>query len=447
MDIDIDTGAVLQEDHLKKVVGLSGAVSIAAGQVIGAGIMTLTGVAIGMTGGSVVLAYLLAALITIFAALPITYMAASLPTTGGNYRYTSRLISPAVGFLYLMVFLAGQITLAMYALSFAEYFTSIVPVVPFRLVAFLFITVFYLSNLFGVKSAANIQKLMMLVLLVSLLIFVYMGMGKIDMETFSGQNLFTGGYRGFFTATALLTFATSGAVVIAEMGGELKNPGRDIPIAIIVSTLVIGILYAFVATVAVGVLPLHKTAFQPMALVAHEIFSGPLFYFFIIGGALCALATTMNATFSWLPKGLLIACEDGWLPEKLGAVNEKYGTAHFILTLLYIIGVIPILTGISLRFIAEWGTGAILVANILPVLSSLSLAGKYPEAHRASAFRFPAPVLVLLVVIAVVLQGIQGYFLLSDIPSSSLLATLVFLVLTLLYINWRRGKINIRRNF
>ena len=77
---------VLQEDHLKKVVGLSGAISISTGQVVGAGIMTLTGVGIGLTGSSVVLAFLLAAVITIFAALPITYMAASLPTTGGNYQ-------------------------------------------------------------------------------------------------------------------------------------------------------------------------------------------------------------------------------------------------------------------------------------------------------------------------------------------------------------------------
>lgn len=426
---------------------MSGAISISTGQVIGAGIMTLTGVGIGMTGNSVVFAFLLAAVITIFAALPTTYMAATLPTTGGNYRYTSRLLSPPVGFFHLLVFLVGQITLAMYALSFAEYFESIVPAAPIRFIAFLFITLFYLSNLFGVKSAANIQKVMMLILLITLLFFVIMGLREVQTLTFFGPSLFTGGYRGFFTATALLTFATSGAVVIAEMGGELKNPGRDIPIAIIVSTVGIGILYAFVATVAVGILPLEQTAFQPLANVARKIFPGPLFYFFIIGGAMCALATTMNATFSWLPKGILIACEDGWLPKSLGRVNEKYGTPHYILTILYIVGVIPICSGLSLRFISELGTGAIMIANILPVLASLFLARKYPKAHRASKFKFPESILVVLVVIAIVLQAIQGYFLLTDIPSTSLMATAGYVALAIVYIIWRYKKTQILRNF
>ena len=335
----------------------------------------------------------------------------------------------------------------MYALSFAEYFESIVPAAPVRLIAFLFITLFYLSNLFGVKSAANLQKIMMLILLITLLYFVVVGLREVQTSAFSGPTLFTGGYRGFFTATALLTFATSGAVVIAEMGGELKNPGRDIPVAIIVSTVAIGVLYAFVAIVAVGILPLEQTEFQPLARVARTILPGPLFYFFIIGGAMCALATTMNATFSWLPKGILIACQDGWLPQCIGKVNEKYGTPHFILTILYIIGIIPICTGLSLRFISELGTGAIMIANILPAIASLFLARRYPEAHRVSKFKFPESILVVLVVIAVILQAIQGYFLLTDIPATSLMATAGYIALAIAYIMWRYRKIEIVRKF
>ncbi len=409
--------------------------------------MALTGVGIGMTGASLVLAFVMAAVLTIIACLPTAYMGASLPTTGGNYRYSSRLLSPPFGFFHLLLFWLGQITLAMYALSFAEYLESIVPGIPMRLVAFLFITFFYIANLFGVKSAVNIQKILLAVLLISLLVFLVVGMGKVDVDMFSGETLFTGGIRGFLTASALMTFATSGAVVVAEMGGELKNPGRDIPIAIIASTIIIGVLYALIAIVAVGVLPLEKTAYHPLSNVAREIFPSPVFYFFIIGGALCALATTMNATFSWLPKGVLIACQDRWLPKGLGKVNEKFGTPHFILTLLYIIGLIPIMSGVSLKFISELGTGVILIANILPVISSLFLAKKYPEAHQASKFKFSPLMLKVIVTIAIVVLSVQGYFLLSDIPPKTLLAAGVYIILALLYTLWRYKKTETSRNF
>jgi len=437
----------LQEDHLKKVIGLGGAISLSIGQIIGAGIMALTGVGIGMTGGSIVLAFLMAAVFMVIACLPSAYMGASLPTTGGGYRYTSRLMSPSFGFIYLLLFWLGQISLAMYALSFGEYVESIAPGAPVRLIAFLFMTVFYLTNLFGMKSAANIQKIMMLVLLAALLFFVIMGVGDVNLDTFSGPTMFTGGIRGFITASALMTFATAGAVVVAEMGGEMKNPGRDIPISIIASTIIVGILYALVSVVAVGILPLDQTAFQPLSNVAREIFSTPMFYFFIIGGALCALATTMNATFSWLPKGILIACQDGWLPKSFGKVNEKFGTPHFILTFLYIIGVIPIFSGLSLKFIAQLGTGTILIASTLPVLSSLFLAKKYPEAHRKSKFKFSQPNLIVIVILAIAIQAVQGYFLLSDVPATALMAAGGYVIIAIIYTLWRRGRTEISRSF
>jgi len=437
----------LQEDKLKKVIGLGGAISISAGQIIGAGIMAMTGIAIGMTGVSVVFAFLLAAAFVIIASLPAAYMGAALPTTGGYYRYTSRLMSPRFGFFYLLVFLVGQITLAMYALSFAEYFAGMVPSIPMKLVAFLFITALYLSNLFGVKWAAKVQTIMMLILLAALFVFVFKGLPRVDYAMFSGDILFTGGAKGFFMATALLTFATAGAVVIAEMGGEMNNPGRDIPLAIIVSTISVGILYAFVSLVAVGVLPLEETAGQSLSNVARAVLPGPLFYFFIIGGAMCALATTLNATFSWLPKGILIACEDGWLPKGLGAVNQRFGTPHIILTILYLIGVIPVLMGLSLRFVSQLGTAVIIIANILPILSALFLARKYPAAHKNSKFKISMPVLRVIILVSVVLQVVQGCFLLSDLPGKALIAAGAYTILVLIYTQWRYHKTSIARDF
>jgi APA family basic amino acid/polyamine antiporter len=335
----------------------------------------------------------------------------------------------------------------MYALSFAEYFVSILPGFPIKLIAFLFITFMYLINLFGVKSAAKLQTGMMVVLLLALALFAINGLPKVNFDTFKGATLFTGGYRGFFTATALLTFACGGAVVIAEVGGEMKNPGRDIPIAIIVSTICVGALYAFISIVAVGVLPLEDTAFQPLSNVAKAILPTPLFYFFIIGGAMAALATTLNAVFTWLPKAILIACQDGWLPKGMGVVNKKFGTPHIILTIIYLIGIVPVISGLSLQFISQLGTAAIQIANILPILSALFLVKKYPEAHKNSKFKFSAPVLAVIVGVSIVLQLIQGYFLLSDLPKTALFAAAVYIVIAAIYTLLRSKKTVISRDF
>ncbi|MCS5423033.1 MULTISPECIES: APC family permease [Psychrilyobacter] len=440
-----------QEDNLKKEIGLGGAISISAGQIIGAGIVALTGIGIGMTGPSVVLAFILSAVITMIVGIPIAATGATIPTTGGNYRYTSRILSPQIGFFYLCLFIVGQITIALYALSFAEYFEGIIPGVPMKLVAAVILTILFLSNLTGAKKAAKLQSVMMGLLILSLGMFVVIGLPKVDYSIFtSGKEvLFTHGMSGFFKATALLTFATSGAIVIGEMGGEMKNPGRDIPIAILASTAVIGVVYALVSTVAVGILPLEQTAFQPLTNVAKTILPHSLFIVFIVCGAMVALATTLNATFSWVTKGLLIACHDGWLPEKLGEVNEKYGTPHWILTFFYIVGLIPIVTGMSLEFISSLGNAAIQIANILPLIAAVVLPYKYKDLYEKSPLKLPKWLIKVLVVCAVVLQCVQGYFLLADKSANIFVVAGVYILLAFAYSKflYKKGSISFQREF
>ncbi|GAA0177182.1 APC family permease [Clostridium sediminicola] len=439
------------EDNLKKTIGLGGAISISTGQIIGAGIMALTGIGIGLTGPSVVFAFVLAALITIVVAMPLAFNGATIPTTGGNYRYTSRIISPKIGFFYLALFTLGQITIAMYALSFAEYLQGVMPGVPIKLVAGIILTLLYLSNIVGVQKAAKLQKVLMVLLVLSLGIFIVKGLPKVDYSLFTAGKtvLFTHGLKGFLQATALLTFATNGAIVVSELGGELKNPGRDIPVAILVSTAVVGVLYALVSMVAVGILPLEQTAFQPLTNVAKEILPNSLFICFIVFGAMAALATTLNATFSWVTKGLLIACHDGWLPEKFGAVNKKYGTPHWILTFFYVVGLIPIVTGLSLEFISSLGNAAIQLANILPLIAAAMLAYKYPEAYKKSPFKLPKTLIKVLVAGGVILQFVQGYFLLVDQSVSVYVMSAVYIIAAFVYSSavYKKGNINFKREF
>jgi APA family basic amino acid/polyamine antiporter len=423
-----------QESNLKKVLGLGDVMGIAIGQIIGAGVMALTGVAIGLTGSGVTLAFILSSIFTIFTILPIAVMGSAIPTTGGMYRYSSRLLSSRIGFFWMLLFIIGNLTLAVYAISFAQYVQGLVPSFPLVPIAFLLLTVFFLSNLVGVKFAAFIEKFMVIVLVIALAVFAFWGTPEVNYSVFNMGDMFPSGMGGFFTAVALLSFATGGAQVVAELGGEMKRPGRDIPLTIIVTTIGVGILYAFMATIAVGILPIEEVANKPLTEVARTVLPEPLFIFFMIGGAMFALATTLNATLSWVTKGVLIACEDGWLPKSLGKVNKKYGTPHWLLTIFYVIGMIPILTGIPLETISALGTGVYMVANIIPIIAATQLPKKYPDLYKKAPFRLNPTLLNIVVAVAVILLAIQSYLLITSLSFKYIIGTIVYIILAALYV-------------
>ncbi|MGW7886618.1 amino acid permease [Staphylococcus xylosus] len=435
-----------QATNLKKVLGLTDVLGIAIGQIIGAGVMSLTGIGIQMTGSGITPAFILSAVITLLTMFPIAILGSTLPTTGGMYQYTSRLLSPKTGVFWLMLFMFLQITLSLYALSFAQYLEGLFPGVPVRTVAFSLLTILFIVNIIGIKSASIIGNLMVITLIVALSCFIIFGIPHVNFGVFNSNSMFPDGFTGFFTAVGLVSFATGGAQVVAELGGEMKNPKRDIPIVIIVATIFVGILYAFIASIAVGVLPIPEVAGRPLTSVAKEILPTPIFIFFMIGGAMFALATTLNSTFTWVTKSLLIAIHDGYLPKALGHVNKRFGTPHWLLLIFYIIGAIPIVTGMSLNVVAQLGTGISLIVFAFPALAVTQLPKKYPEAYKQSPFKVPYPVLIVIAVTAIIVLLYQSYLLISDLKISYIIGTLVYILLSLAIAQISNSKANLNIN-
>ncbi|WP_436951552.1 APC family permease [Staphylococcus xylosus] len=435
-----------QATNLKKVLGLTDVLGIAIGQIIGAGVMSLTGIGIQMTGSGITPAFILSAVITLLTMFPIAILGSTLPTTGGMYQYTSRLLSPKTGIFWLMLFMFLQITLSLYALSFAQYLEGLFPGVPVRTVAFSLLTILFIVNIIGIKSASIIGNLMVITLIVALSCFIIFGIPHVNFGVFNSNSMFPDGFTGFFTAVGLVSFATGGAQVVAELGGEMKNPKRDIPIVIIVATIFVGILYAFIASIAVGVLPIPEVAGRPLTSVAKEILPTPIFIFFMIGGAMFALATTLNSTFTWVTKSLLMAIHDGYLPKALGHVNERFGTPHWLLLIFYIIGALPIVTGMSLNVVAQLGTGISLIVFAFPALAVTQLPKKYPEAYKQSPFKMPYPVLIVIAITAIIVLLYQSYLLISDLKISYIIGTLIYILLSLAIAQISNSKANLNIN-
>lgn len=424
------------ESNLKKVLGFWDVLGIAVGSIIGAGIMSLTGVAIGITGSGVPLVLVVGACFTLTALIPLGFLSAAAPTTGGFYRYTSRLLSPQVGVFYILLYLLSKVTVAMYVLSFTQYLGALIPGLPVKATSVAALTFVFAINFIGIKPMAIVQKAMVAILIIALLAFIVAGLPHVNTAVFNADDMFPRGLGGFLMTTGLLFSATGGSQVVAELGGEMKNPTRDIPLVMIVSTLGVGVLYAFMAIVAVGVLPLADVVNQPLTKVAHAIFNGPMYLFFAIGGGLFAIGTTLVALFGWVTKSFLAASEDGVLPRRLADVNRRFGTPHWLLLIVYLSGVIPVLLGVTLEDIAKMGVGLNMVIYAFPAVALTQLPRKYPELYAKARFKLPPWGYNVLAAVAVGLFGIQSYLLIADLNAKYLIAMGIYVALALVYAIW-----------
>ena len=423
---------------LQRTLGFWDVYAIALGQVIGSGIMVLVGIGIELTAYAIPLAFLVSAGLSLLKQWPIAFLGSAMPATGGLYVYCKRLLGPRLGFFYLALLLITHILIALFALGFAQYAKALWPEVPERGVAVAILALFFFVNLFGVRLAAFLQRIMIVVLVLGLLTLLVFGWGQVRFEPFlDPTQLFPQGLYGFALACVILSFATGGAQFISELGGEMANPERDLPRAMLGATMTAAVLFTLVSVVAVGVLPLEQTAGQSLAEVARAILPPPVYLAFIVGAGLFALATSINATFSWATKAVLIACEDGWLPKSLAVVNPRFGTPHRLLLGLFLLGATPIALGWELRYIIMLGGGLVFIYDTLPLLAAFLLPKRLPEVFAGAAMRLSAPRLRLLALLALAVVLGQAALSFSDVDAVGWALVLSYLVFVGLYV--RRG--------
>ena len=239
--------------QLKRTLSFTDVFAIALGQVIGSGIMVLIGIGIEFTAYAIPLAFVLSAALSVIKQLPVAFLGSAMPATGGLYVYCKRVLGPRVAFFYLAILLITHILIALFALGFAQYALALIPGLNERAVAVGVLVLFYLVNLTGVRMAASLQKVMIVFLLVGLSSLVAFGWGDVDFSQFSGREaLLPNGWYGFGLACVVLSFSTGGAQYVSELGGEMTKPERDLPRAIIFSTLLAAVFFALVSIVAVG---------------------------------------------------------------------------------------------------------------------------------------------------------------------------------------------------
>lgn len=373
-----------------KKIGLFTLICIATGNVIGAGIITTTGLAIAQTGRSVWISYGLAVLFGFLWMYPALCFASCARHTGGAYAMASVLMGPVWGGVYSLVWLPMFLMVGMLTSAFGLYVSSILPGVPPVVAAVVGGTIFFVFNLMGVKSMSRLQTPMTIFLFGCLLCFAVVGFFHVDSNALAltSEGYFMNGMGGVLDGMMLLIFSTSGQALVSSLSWEAEKSRKNIPLAIMITTGIIMVLYCTVSFVAGNVLPVSEVAGQPLTFVAKILFPGILFLVFIVGGPIMALATSINASYNTMCAPPLGAIRNGWLPESFGKTN-KHGVPWILYTVMYLVSVIPVLFGVNLNTLTAYCVLTMRTGAVILLIAGYFLPTKLKEPWEKSWMHCP----------------------------------------------------------
>lgn len=409
--------------------------ALGLGFTIGGSVFSLTGVAIGMTGTSAFLVYIVGAAVILASMLPTIIAGSVVPRTSVSYALSKEALGHYGGGAYFWLFFIGRIAMAMNCTTFAIYFTSVFTGLNTTVVGCAICLIFFFANYFGLKSAVKVQKIMNIVLYVSLILFIVVGIPQVDFQmVFAPENFMTHGGNGFMSAISLVIFSLGGGMSVLEFGGMAENPKKVLPRVCLAVATTVGLLFAGMALVSVGVAPLSDTAGKPMSFAAGIVLNRPLFLLFVLGGCCLAITTTINAAYGWYSTTCLRALDDGWLP-KVFAVRNKYGAPVVLQVLWLLFGLIPILGGLDNTVITKVSTGLQILCNVLPNFGLLVLPKLHPEAWQESSLSKAGKAgVVLLTLIPTALTLWLVYLNFSTYPSTVLYCVLAAIVIGIVYV-------------
>ena len=433
----------------KRKIGVAELSCYGIGNCIGSGIFVSMGTAIGFTGRSITLALVVACIVVLFAYAYKTLMAGMFVLPGGHYSQSALLQPPLlVGVSAISGIFVG-LAFAMYGLSIVEYASIIFPQIePYgKIIAITIITFFFATTFMGGKFMAKFNLAMVGVLIISLLVYVIAGLPKVDFSTANpfSEGYFSDGPFGFIMAVAMMSFACQGATRPIEMTPDAKNPKRSLPKAILIASFVVMIVYALIAVVTAGVLPIEQVADKNLGVVAEQIFPHSVYVIFTLGGACFAIATSLYGAIAGIQHPMLATIEDGWLPAFLGKKNKK-GYPWVMMLVLYVIAIVPIFIDMGLSELISLMMIPTMVLNLINNCLMFKLLKKYPEAWKNSFFHMPKIAFNVTIVLAIIADLLISVALFTTLKSGDqyFIIGMVAFLFIFSYYRIKAGKIDLK---
>ena len=312
---------------LERTLSLPGAIAVSIGGML-SGIFVLPGYAVGITGSSVWLAFLVAAVCILPAVLSKSELGTAMPKSGGTYVYIERAFGPLFGTiaglgLWLSLLLKSAFSLV--GLSAYLYVVVNIDEAYTKAIALLALLLIFLLNVFGLKKVEKTQLLIVSTSIISLIVIIALGLTSFDSKL--TEPVFSDGTNGFIAGVAFLYISYAGVTKIAAIAGEITNPSKNLPLTMIISLFLITTIYCFVALVLVGNVeasilaedgkPIH-TLFQTIGGDTFGLIAG------VVGAlTLLSMANSGVLASSRFPFAM---SKDGLFPGYLAGINSKFMT-------------------------------------------------------------------------------------------------------------------------
>ncbi len=402
--------------RLKATMSWPHLIALGVGAIVGTGIYTLIGVGAAKAGPAVMLAFLVAGLVCVFAALAYAELATMIPASGSAYTYSyaalGEMLAWVIGWSLILEY---SLVVSAVAVGWAGYFNGFMESIGWALPAALTSGPFGTDTpgivnlpavgivgvvagmlMLGTRESATVNAVLVVIKVLALVAFVAIAAPHFDpanLQPFMpfgfGKTIDAAGTEvGVMAAAAIIFFAFYGFDAVSTAAEETKNPKRDLTIGIVGSMVVCIIIYMVVAAAAVGSMPFGQFAGspEPLAFIARTLGSETAATI-IAGAAIVALPTVLLAFMYGQSRIFFVMARDGMLPRGLAKVSEKRGSPVLMTGLTAVL--MAVVAGLfSLGELAALANAGTLAAFVAVGASLIVLRVQQPERQRM--FKAPA---------------------------------------------------------
>lgn len=397
----------MPDQSSQRTIGLGGAVFTLVGYVIGASIFVLPGQLAAETGPAAFISYLLAGALAAVACLVGASIGSTVHVSGAANVAAARALGPAYGFLGVwLTLVAVVVSIALVGYGLADYLGYFWPSADRRLVAFAAVVAFGALNLTTVRLAISVQVAMTVGFLVIMFGFGIGGVANAKPELI--EPFMPNGFGPVASGAVLAFFSYAGITVITELGGEIRNPARTIPLTLLIGFLVVLSSYALVSFAVPALLP-WQTLGQTSAPVARaaEAFLPPWIGAVIAVAALLAAATSINGMLLVHSRDVLAMARVRVFPAAL-AVRNRAGVPANAVILVSVLSLVAVLLGGTIRQYAMMAVMSVMILQVITGVSLLRLPRVMPAEWAEAGFKLEGRAAAVVVALLVVTSA--GFF-------------------------------------
>ena len=380
----------MENKQLQKSLGIAAALSTVVGMVIGGGVFFKPQAVYTLTGGAPglgILAWIIAGIMTITAGLTAAEVSAAIPKTGGMMVYIEEIYGKKLGFLtgWMQTVLFFPATAAAIAVMFGQQAAILLNnpslVMPMSIGVILLVGIL---NTFGSKTSGTIQTVSTVCKLIPLGLIIVFGFikGSGDnpvMSPLVAEGISPMGIIGQLLVAIL--FAYDGWINVGAIAGEMKNPGKDLPKAIIGGLSIVMAINVVINLAYLWVLPASELAqyASPASIVAEKIF-GPVGGKLINVGILVSVFGCLNGYLLTGPRIPYTLANQKVLPAMFGKLN-KHGVPANATLFMAVLSVIYALSG-QFNLLSDLSMFAIWAFYTLTFIGVIKLRKTQPDLKR-----------------------------------------------------------------